>query len=174
MSHVAEEWQFGSRHVFQAFMARPADRNQIVKSVGRHCRREQPDRYLVMDVELPSQRLLRNLAIAATEAVTFSRQRGLHLPVPTPELRAAPQEQALPVVRKYGCPRLAAGTAAEVEPHLSTHNPPGDFQQDSAPFASDRDRQRFRYLHSIGKTQLQLVQAKGNATSHVYRPGHNP
>ena len=174
MSHVAEEWQFGSRHVFQAFMARPADRNQIVKSVGRHCRREQPDRYLVMDVELPSQRLLRNLAIAATEAVTFSRQRGLHLPVPTPVFRASSQNQAVPVIRNYRRPSVEARFAAEVEAQVPKGKPARDVNPVPALLAEDPDLLNFRRTPGIRETQMQLLRNDWNPASHVSVPKVKP
>ena len=174
MFHVAEEWEFVRRPVFHALVARPADRDQIVRTVGSSGRCEQPDRYLVMDVKLPSQSLLRNATVPAPETVPFSRQRGLRLPVPAPELRSALQDQAFLDVRKQGCPRLEAGFAAEVQPDSFRVRPLRDAKLVSALFAPRRDRPFTGPPPTIRKTQLQLVQTSGNAASHAYRSGHNP
>lgn len=173
MSHLAEEWHFVRRPVFHALVARPADRDQIVRTVGRSGRREQPDRYLVMDVKLPSQRLLRNATVPASEAVPFSRQRGLHLPVPAPELRSARQDQTFLDARKYGCPRLEAGLAAKVQPHFLWRRPLRDAKQATALFASRLDLPFPGPRSTIREMQLQLVQTCRNIASHAYRPGHN-
>ena len=153
-------------------MARRADRDQIVQPVGRDRRREQTDGRRVVDVQLPAQRRFGNPAIPAAEAVPFSRPRRLHFPVSAPVFRASPQDHAFPVVRKYRCPRVHAGFAAEVESEF----PPGDPDRDTirlpAVFARDGFLLSTGCPRRVRKTQLQLIRKNRTAASHGRVPGH--
>ncbi len=174
MPHSVEERKFVAHPVFQAFVARRADRDQIVQPVGGRGRSKKPDGRFVMHVQLPAQRLFGNPAIPAAKAVAFSRQRSLHLPVSTPVFRASPQNQTVPDFRKYRRPRVEAGFAAEVKPHLPAGKPVRDAERVPALFAADRDLLSLIRPLSIRKTQLQLIRENRNAASHVSVPEVNP
>ena len=160
MSHLVEERKFVSQLCLEAFVARRADRDQIVQAVGRDRRREQTYGRRVVDVQLSAQRCFGNPAIPAAEAVSFSRPRSLHSPVSAPVFRASPQDHTFPVVRKYRRPRVQAGFAAEVETEL----PPGDPDRNTirlpAVFTPDGLRLSVGRPRRAWKTQLQLIRTK--------------
>ena len=174
MPHRVEERKLVTHPDFQAFVARRADRDQIVQPVGGRGRSKKPDGHFVMHVQLPAQRFFGNPAIPATEAVPFSRPRGLHLPVSTPVFRAPPQNRTVPVFRKYRRPRVEAGFAAEVEAHVPAGKPARDAERVPALFAADRDLLYIRRLPCIRETQLQLIRENRSAASHVSVPEVNP